>query len=1067
MIEELKKKFEKPGAEFRGKPFWSWNGRLEEAELRRQIRAMRRMGLGGFFMHSRVGLETSYLSPEWFDLVRACIDEARRLGMEPWLYDEDRWSSGTAGGKVTRDMRFRARTLAMVESRDSSGFSWNRDVLAAFVAQVEGSRARNLRPVARGKRPASLAPGESLLSFGVCVEECSSWYNGHTYLDTLNPKAVREFVRLTHEAYRRELSDSEWRALPGIFTDEPNYGRLMEKRKRVSWIRGEADARTVPWTAALPATFRRRYGYDLLARVPDLFFDLDDPRGLETRYHYYDCITHLFVDAFARQIGEWCSRNGIASTGHLLGEEPLSLQTWVVGSAMRFYEHMQLPGIDLLTEHEYEFATAKQVSSVARQFGRKWRLTETYGITGWDFPFLGQKAMGDWQVAMGINLRCQHLAFYTMLGEAKRDYPPSIFEQSPWWELYPTVEDYFARVLAAMTRGREVRDLLVIHPIESAWLRVNRDFTRFSPENREFDALFADAYGALLAENIDFDFGEEEILSRRGRIARDKGEVRLRVGRATYRAVVVPPMQTIRRTTLDLLRRFREAGGKVVFAGDPAPRIDAMPSDEVATFARRCVRAPRRGKRLARAVEAECRRVSIADPLGREIAPALHLLREDRDASYLFVCNSGYRPDRPIPKPLNTTMMRDRRAAFPDVRIRGFEGCRGRPLELDPATGAIHSAEAAQIGGEWEIRTSLPALGSRLFAIPKRGEGKRFSAKPRLCVVREEAISSPKAWEYSLSEPNCLVLDRPRLRIADEEQWRDPEEILRVDRAVRSALGIAPRGGIMVQPWARPKNPHPPSKTIELLYEFDVESAVSGDFALGIERPDLYEVRLNGHQVDPATDTGWWVDRSLRRIPLDPAQLRTGVNRLTLGTRYSENHPGLEIVYLLGRFGTRVVGTRCAIAAPPQTLRPGDWCGQGLAFYGGSVAYRRRLRIASRRDERIYVRVPEYRGAAFRVSVDGRIAGTVGWEPNEVEITDLVGNRGEIDLTIEIFGHRRNSHGPLHHAEREPYWVGPTQFTTKGNSWSDEYQLVACGMMKPPVLVFKRQERRESVSKTS
>ena len=73
---------------------------------------------------------------------------------------------------------------------------------------------------------------------------------------------------------------------------------------------------------------------------------------------------------------------------------------------------------------------------------------------------------------------------------------------------------------------------------------------------------------------------------------------------------------------------------------------------------------------------------------------------------------------------------------------------------------------------------------------------------------------------------------------------------------------------------------------------------------------------------------------------------------------------------------------------------------------------------------------------------------------NEVEITGLLGN-GEIDLGIEIVGHRRNSHGPLHHADREPYWVGPTQFTTKRDLWSKEYQLVECGLLKKPILVHK------------
>ena len=81
-------------------PFWSWNDRLEESELRAQIRRMKELGMGGFFMHARGGLETEYLSEEWFSCVRACIDEAKKLGMEAWAYDENGWPSGFAGGKL-------------------------------------------------------------------------------------------------------------------------------------------------------------------------------------------------------------------------------------------------------------------------------------------------------------------------------------------------------------------------------------------------------------------------------------------------------------------------------------------------------------------------------------------------------------------------------------------------------------------------------------------------------------------------------------------------------------------------------------------------------------------------------------------------------------------------------------------------------------------------------------------------------------------------------------------------------------------------------------------------------
>ena len=93
--------FASPSVEYRGKPFWSWNGELRGEELVRQAHVMKEMGLGGYFMHSRAGLITEYLGDEWFDLINEVADAAEEDGMEAWLYDEDRWPSGTAGGKVT------------------------------------------------------------------------------------------------------------------------------------------------------------------------------------------------------------------------------------------------------------------------------------------------------------------------------------------------------------------------------------------------------------------------------------------------------------------------------------------------------------------------------------------------------------------------------------------------------------------------------------------------------------------------------------------------------------------------------------------------------------------------------------------------------------------------------------------------------------------------------------------------------------------------------------------------------------------------------------------------------
>ena len=81
-------------------PFWSWNDKLAPEELRRQIRAMKKAGIGGFFMHARGGLMTEYLGEDWFTATAACIDEAKKQGMHAWCYDENGWPSGFAGMKL-------------------------------------------------------------------------------------------------------------------------------------------------------------------------------------------------------------------------------------------------------------------------------------------------------------------------------------------------------------------------------------------------------------------------------------------------------------------------------------------------------------------------------------------------------------------------------------------------------------------------------------------------------------------------------------------------------------------------------------------------------------------------------------------------------------------------------------------------------------------------------------------------------------------------------------------------------------------------------------------------------
>ncbi len=259
-----------------------------------------------------------------------------------------------------------------------------------------------------------------------------------------------------------------------------------------------------------------------------------------------------------------------------------------------------------------------------------------------------------------------------------------------------------------------------------------------------------------------------------------------------YTTVLVPPTVTLRSTTLTLLERFAAAGGRVVFAGVPADHVDAQPSDRAAALAARATRAPASGAELIQAIE-PARRVSIADAAGNEVNAALYLLTEDADAFVLFVCNTGLEGAERLRDIFDEPRVVERRAAYPLVIVRLLEKTAGRPVELDPDTGATWNTEAAQDAeGRWTVSTSLPVLGSRLFVFPKERQPKAPPRRPRLLDGQRVELDGER-WEVLLSEDNVLPLDRPRLRLGDGE-WQEPEEVLRVDRKVRAALASPASG---------------------------------------------------------------------------------------------------------------------------------------------------------------------------------------------------------------------------------------------------------------------------------
>jgi hypothetical protein len=296
--------FRSPAAEYRGTPFWAWNCRLDRETLLEQIEIFKQMGFGGFHIHARAGLDTPYLGDEFMQCVKLCDQKAISEGMLCWLYDEDRFPSGFAGGIVTRDVSFRQRYLLLstrdVEKYAPSRAEFDRLVengekpagyyLASYNVELENGRLKSYRTVERGNSPKC---GRKWHAYVALAAE-DPYYNNQTYLDVLNPKAVARFIEVTHERYFEAVGSEFGKFIPAIFTDEPQLSR--------KWTLPVAtcdDDVTMPFTDDLPETYSKQYGTSLLDVLPELFWELPDGKVSVSRYRYHDHLTDRFAAAFS------------------------------------------------------------------------------------------------------------------------------------------------------------------------------------------------------------------------------------------------------------------------------------------------------------------------------------------------------------------------------------------------------------------------------------------------------------------------------------------------------------------------------------------------------------------------------------------------------------------------------------------------------------------------------------------------------------------------------------------------------------------------------------------------
>ncbi len=984
--------------------FWSWNDRIDEDEIRRQLNDFSMGRFSGVIIHSRAGLRMQYMGEQWFRLYRAALEECDRLGLEAWIYDEDGWPSGFAGGRVpSLGEEYWMKTLRWGDGGEAPAIRR----IAAFRPEREasGTEERVGGPFRRVD-PQTARPGDLVF-----------WYDTDShYVDLLNPKTTQAFLSFTHEVYRQHFSAYFGRVIKGVFTDEPQVSPF-------------------PWSQSLETAFRETCGYELIDFLPLLTGEYTG--FLSFRRDFRRVVSEQLKAAFTQPVSAWCEKNGLMMTGHFSGEDGLYTQMTANAGVMTQYTVMQTPGIDHLGNRQTSPVLAKQAASIARQYGRRYTLSETFGCSGWDISFAQMCWIWGRQSALGITTPCFHLSAYSIMGRRKRDYPAFFSYQEPWWDDFSALTAWMNHLNSLMTEGERVVDTLVVAPLSSvaATFDVNPN-GRFSAER--YSNEFRELAENLLDIQMDYDFGEESVMASEGAV--ENG--RLTVGRVTYKTVLVSECLTLEASTIALLRRFAEQGGRVAFIGGRPTNVGLKPSSEAWDISGDTLQNRRdmlEKWALAREVERPVR-VIRADTGLTARGVILHLRRTE----------SGLRLHLWTDKDFNGNNAALRIESLCGLAQVDLQTQARKPVTVKHADGAVLVPLDLQPGGNFVFETTP------------------LSVAPEMQIGADVRSWMASPVSVILTAPNSLTLDFARVSY-NGEPFSPPKSVVR----------------ILDEIYARRERSGGKTADIRLEYPFGCSSDwTPGILELAIEDEAVREIAVNGHRVEK-TRQGWWIDRCIGLYNIAPLVV-PGDNRIMLRYELPAEHRSLNVldgfeternrffypvepdsIYLRGMFDVQPiertedclafyrVEDKGFLLMPPTTKKNGDLTGQGLWFYRGDAVYSflvekpdngRRLILEPVGVQGTFVHWQTEHGSGYLLQ-----------PPFAADITDAL-RPGENHVSVRVAGTNRNLMGPHHHLRGTTRMVGPSTFLgvrgfedfvspeiQSSSTWTDSYTMIPFG----------------------
>ena len=487
---------------------------------------LKELGLGGIVCN--VNFNQYLRSQEhWQTLINA-VQACEKTGLVVWIYDEDGYPSGAAGGLVLeKDARFEALALAYDPSLPDP-----------FILRpsYEHTHASN------------------------------NFHAARRYPNLLDAEAVECFVEVTHEAYWERLKDHFGSTIQAFFTDEPslmatNIGPLPAEIARNVRIADPLDKSikplaSVPWVADLPAKYEERYGEDIQGVRKSLFAG-DSEADRRVRRQFWALVTDLFAERYYGKLKKWAGDHKVASSGHILWEEEILHGVPLEGNPLKMLMQMQIPGLDMLTSDPEAviytgWLTASLPASAAIFNGGRRVMTEvsdfSQNMSKQGPASLEQMcAAAAWQAAMGVT---EFTLYYNRAARSPKDYRAYC--------------DFVGRLNALLREARPEPSVLLYYPVYDVWgefLPVAEKLTLDSQSQRMKTIVnsFMSLGQQMTRRQIPFALADHELLAA---MSIASGQLSIK-GRA-FDTLVLPRDVELPLAAARQVERFEASGGKVV-----------------------------------------------------------------------------------------------------------------------------------------------------------------------------------------------------------------------------------------------------------------------------------------------------------------------------------------------------------------------------------------------------------------------------------------------------------------------------------------------------------------------